>query len=798
MNRFQGLRYALRQLRKNPGFTAVVLMTLALGIGANTAVFSAIDAILLRALPFPHGDELMLVRQYVQTEKSPLPFVAPARLEDWNRMNATFQALTGYDSEDVSETSGELPEKIKRAGVAPRFLQVWGVAPMLGRDFTPDEEHFGGPSAVLITQRLWRNHFHSDSNVIGRKLWFGQTASTVVGVMPASFLFPDKDVDVWMAIPPDGPYAKSRDATWYTVIGRLKPEVSLEQGRADLRMVQAQLAKQFPQTDAKLAVEIEPLKEHAIGGSRRSLWVLYGSVTLLLLIACTNIAALLLARITIREHEVFVRFSMGASRSSVVTQFLREVFVLALVGATVGLGLAVAGVKAFRTFAPDLPRVEEISLNWTILGYALFCSVVVTLLCGILPAVRSTRVEIAQALAMNSRTQVVGRSPIQWALVSVQVALAVTLLIGAGLLLRSLQQLARVSPGFEPNHILTLHVSAGWGESHDRQKLTQRINRILDSLRALPGVEAAATSGSLPGVAGQHPSDTEFKVLEGEQDPNRKIIASARFVSAGYFATMQIPLLAGQPCREGTSWSIVVNRSFANRYFGQGSAIGHHLSNNDIASSAVQGEIDGIAADAREVGINSEPVPTVYWCVTAPLPDPYYLVRTRAQPLALANTVRRTIQQLEPNRSVFGVQPLTVHLSDSFAVDRLRTMLLSFFGLTAVSLACLGTYGTLSYFVSIRRRDVGVRLALGALRQQIATRFLFEALWVVGIGCAFGLAMAAASSRLLSGMLYGVSNLDALTFCAVIVLVLTVAVLATLIPATNAARTNPMQVLRQE
>ena len=791
-------RYALRQMRKRPGFTAVAVITLALGIGANTAVFSAINAILLKPLPFPHGDQLMLVQQYLRAEQSPPPFVAPARLEDWNRMNSTFQALTGYDTEDVSETSGLLPEKITRAGVAPRFLQVWGVAPILGRDFAPEEEHFGGPGASLISYRLWQTLFHADPNVIGKKLRFGTSASTIVGVMPASFSFPDKDVDVWMPVPPDAPYANNRDSTWYTVVGRLKPEVSVEQARADLATVQSQLGKQYPQSDAKLVVQVTPLKDSVVGDSGNSLWLLYGSVSLLLLIACTNIAALLLSRTSDREHEMFVRFSLGASRRAVLAQFLTEMFLLAVAGAVAGLGIATAGTNAFRVLAPDLPRVQEVSLDGRILAYTLASAVVVTLLCGLLPALRSTRIEIARALAASDRRQTLRRSPMQWALVGVQIALAVTLLAGAGLLLRSLQALAQVSPGFDPKHVLTFHVSAGWGETADMKALTQHINEILDGLRAVPGVEAAATSDALPGVAGNSRS-VELKLQEGVRDPNRKIMADARFVSTGYFAAMHIPVLAGEPCKDGPdSWGVVVNRSFANTYFGQNSPIGYHLSNNSLASFPLKGEVRGIVTDAREEGINSEPVPTVYWCMSAPVPAPYYLIRTRGEPLAFVNTIRQTVHRLAPNRSVFAIEPLTERLSDSLAENRLRTILLSFFGITAVSLACLGIYGTLSYFVTIRRREVGIRLALGALRHRIAFQFVTEGLRVVAIGCAAGLAMALAASRLLSGMLYGISRFDLVTWAGVISLILLVAIIASFIPAAHAAHTDPMRVLREE
>ena len=791
------LRFASRLIRKSPVFSAVVILTLALGIGANSAVFSVIDSILLRPLPFLHGDELMLLRQYNPKEKSPQTFVAPVRLEDWNRMNSTFQSISGYYLEDDSEISGVLPEKLAHAMVAPRFLQVLGVSPVLGRDFAPEEERFGGPRAVLISNRLWQRRFGGDPNVLRKSLRFDKYSLPIVGVAPAAFAFPDRSIDMWSPVPLDAPYAQSRENTWYTVIGRLKPAVDVEKARADISGVQAQLGEQFPKTDAKLAVKLLPLKDNTVDSSRRSLWVLFGSVTLLLLIACTNIAALLLARMTEREHEISVRFSLGASHRAVIAQLLTEVFLLALVGSLAGLGLAASAPKVFRTFTPDLPRVEEITLDWRIAGYCLVCALAATFLCGMLPALRGTRRGIAGSLAKSNKSQVSGRHPVQWALVAVQVALAVTLLVGAGLLQRSLAEVARVSPGFDPSHVLTLHISMSYGETADMKALAQRTNRMLDAFRAVPGVEAAAAVSTLPGVPGQQ--QTELRVVEGEQDPNRKIIVDSRFVSSGYFAVMHIPLLGGEPCQETpNSMAVVVNRSFANTYFGQSPAIGHHLTTAAYSQFPLKGEVRGIVGDAREQGLNTEPMPTVYWCSNVAFPGTHFVVRTRSEPMMLADTLRSTIHEIEPSRSVFDVQPLQERLSGSFAEDRLRTTLLTLFALTAVSLACLGLYGTLSYFVSIRRREVGLRIALGALRQQIALRFLFQGLRVSIVGCVLGLALAAASVRLLSGMLYGVSSFDPATFSGVVALVLLVAALATVVPAARAARTDPMRVLRDE
>lgn len=802
----KNLKFALRLMCKAPVFSAAIILTLTLGIGANSTVFSALDAVLLRPLPFPHPAELVTVRQYNPQKKSQstfVPPVAPVQLEDWNRMNSTFQAITGYYTENESETSGPVPEKLTEAFVAPRFLQVWGVSPELGRDFSPAEERFGGPSVVLISDRLWRRRFSGDPNVIGKSLHFGSpvaghsaAAYTIIGVMSSSFLFPNRDVDAWSPVPTDAPYAQGRDKTWYTCVGRLKPGVQLDQAVADLSRVQAELGRQFPNTDANLSIRLIRAKDVIVGGSRASLWILFGSVTLLLLIACTNIAALLLARMTDRQHEISVRFSLGASRAALVWQLLTEIFVLAIIGSLAGLALAAGAAKLFRTFTPNLPRVEQISLDWRIVCYSLACALLVTFLCGLLPAFRGTRGRVASSLANNRRTQVSGKSRSQWILVGVQVSLAVILLVGAGLLQRSLRELARVSPGFDPNNVLTLQVSESYGETADMKALSERSKHILETLRTIPGVESAANVASLPGLPGH--SQTELRIVEGEQDPNRKIIADSRFVSSGYFDVMRIPVLAGGPCQETTTPTAVVNRSFANSYSGQTTAIGHHIELVQTGGYPLSGEIRGIAADSREQGLNTEPAPTVYWCSSIAFPGTYYALRTRVSPMPLADTVRQTIHNIEPNRSVFDIQPLTQRLSDSFAEDRLRTTLLTLFALTAISLACLGIYATLTYFVSMRRREVGLRLALGATRQNIALHFLLQGLRVSAIGCVAGLGLAMVSVRVLSGMLYGVSRFDPLTFGGVAALVLAIGCVATFLPAARAARTDPMNVLREQ
>ena len=788
----RNLRLAVRSLIKTPAFTATVVLTLALGIGANSAVFSALDAVVLRPLPFPEGDQLMRIDQHGARDTQ--TFVAPVRLKDWQTLNGAFQSISGFYIEDTSELSGELPEKLRRTFVAPAFLQVLGVAPAVGRPFTPAEEMFGGPPAVLISDRYWRRRFQGNPSAVGKQLRIGGGSITIVGVMPANFRFPDADVDLWAPSPFDAPFAQRRELTWFTVIGRVKPGVSLDQARANMATIQANLGRQYPKPDGELRIEVQPLKETAVGGVRRSLWLLFGSVSLLLLIACTNIAALLLARATQRQQEVSVRYALGASRASVAWQLLTEAFVLAITGAAAGLLVAAGASQVFRILARDLPRIEEIRLNAGTVFYTLGCAVIVTLLCGLIPAIRSTRRDLRASLAEGSRSQVSGRGRVQWILVGVQVALAVTLLAGAGLLVRSFQQLARISPGFDPAHILTFQVSLSWAETGPN--LGQQTKRMMDAVAEIPGVTAAAMSYSLPGMPNDY--QQEFTLAEGRADSDPKLVASSRWVSPSYFTTIKMPLVAGEMCRleNGTS-NGMVNRSFADTYLGGAAAIGLHLRSSN-PGAPLPLEIRGIIADAREDGLSKASVPTVYYCGLPAQPGTYFLVRTQGEPMAMAEIVRRKIHDAAPARSVFDLTPLEEHLSDSFAENRLRAVLLSFFALTAIALACVGLYGTLSYFVSVRRREVGLRLALGSPRGQIVLRFLKQGLIVSALGCVAGLALAAAFNRVIAGMLYGVSPSDGITLSSVILAVLLVTGTASLLPAVRASRVDPMQVLRDE
>jgi putative ABC transport system permease protein len=794
----RNVRYALRSLARTPGFTITIVLTLALGIGANSAVFSAIDAILLRPLPFADSDRLVRLTEI--RDGSGETGVALARLLDWNRLSASFEGISGYSLGTASLTTVDVPEKLVFAMVAPRFLEVLGAAPAIGRGFIDEEHRIGQSTAVLYSDRFWHTQLGADPNVLGTTIGVEGQSLSIVGVMPASFRFLDRDVDSWSSVQVDAPWLLGRGTgdSYRVALGRLKPGVTLEQARADLAVVQAQLGELYPDTDREVGIGIAPLKDTVVGGARGSLWLLFGAVSVLLLIACTNIAALLLSRATKREHEIAIRYSLGASRAAVVVQLLVEVGVLAFAGAAVGVVVATAIAAALGALAPDLPRLDEVAIDARILLYTLVCVVFVTVLCGLIPALRNARG--GATLSSSGRTQVSPRHSLQWSLVGVQVALCVTLLAGAGLLVRSFDALSRVETGFDPARVLGFRIVRNSIEWSDYDRVRQRINRMLDEIGALPGVDAAASSAYLlPGV----PNDNqgEFQLVEGRADTQVRLIADGRFVSPSFFETLRIPVLTGELCRRPASnaerssaGEAMVNRSFVARYFPGRSVIGLNL--QGAGSAPVR--ITGIVGDARERGIDRAPGPTVYTCDSALTPFGWFLVRTAGEPLAVAGAVRTKINELEPLDAVYDVAPLEERIDGAYAQNRLRMVLLTLFAGAALSLACLGLYGTLSYVVSLRRREIGLRVALGALSSNIVSQFLLKALRVVGIACAAGLVLSFAFTRVLSGMLYGVSPSDPITLSAVIVIVTAVAALAALFPALRASRVDPMQVLREE
>jgi putative ABC transport system permease protein len=784
------MHYALRSLARAPGFALTVVLTLGVGIGASTAVFSVVDTVVIRPLPFLQADRLVALSHTDATTGVRVD-IPPVRLRDWSERSSAFETIAAYYTEDMPDTTGNRPENVRRARVTPGFFSLWRIGPALGRVFGADEHRFGGPAAALLSDRYWRERRASDPGVLGQTLQLDGQPWTIVGVLPAAFASVDDSVDVWTPLPVDAPWAGDRTNGWFgSVVGRLAPGVTIEQGRADIETIQGRLAAELPQTDRNLAISAVPYKETIVGDVGASLWLLFAAVSALLLVACANIAALLLARAAQRERDVAIRYTLGASRGAIAAQVLAETVALVALGAVVGSLAARAVVAGLTRFAAELPRLQEVAIDGRILVYTIASAIATALLCGLVPAARAARG--AGSAVGSDRWQVSARHSLNWLLVGVQVALSVALLAGAGLLLRSFDALSRVDPGFNAEQVLVFRQSGSYAETSDFAGMVQRISRTLDELAALPGVEAAATSLTVPGVSAGF--QQEVAILEGGGVPEARLVAEIRTVAPSYFETLQIPLLSGTLCRQSDfeAREVMINRSFAERYFPNRSAIGLHFAGSS------PDRIVGVVGDARELGTNMAPVPTIYDCFNAPNPFPRFLVRTSGDPASLVERVRARLNELEPSRAVYDVAPLDERIGDIYAENRLRTVLLTLFSAAALALACLGIYGTMSYVVSLRRREVGVRVALGALERSIVEHFLWRALKVVGVGCAAGLALALAFSRLLEGMLYGVPTTDPLTLATVVVFVVAAAGLAAALPASRAARIDPLRALRED
>jgi putative ABC transport system permease protein len=771
-----------------------VVLTVTLGIGANSAIFSVIDAVLLTPLPYPDGDRLMALYETSLRQKVAESELAPVKLEEWNRMNSSFTGITGAYTESLAETSGTLPEKLVRARVAPRFFEVLGAPLLAGRAFTAEEESINGPNAAVISERLWTGRFHRDPQAVGAVLRSGNARFTIVGIAPDSIRFPADDVDVWTPAKIAEVVMRMRDARFYSAIGRLKPGATEAGARADLIAVQGRLALSYPATDGNWSAILVPLKEQTVAGVRKSLWILFGAVTLVLLIACTNVACLLLAQGSRREREIAVRFSLGAARARVIRELLTEALCAALPGAVLGLGVAVYGTRWFRAAAAGLPRGSEIRLDWHIVAFTFVVTIATAILFGLFPALSATSSH-AETLAQGSRTQVSGRNRVLRSLVSTQIALALVLLVGAGLLIRTLERLGESQLGFRPDNVLTLRISAGWGEKNNMRAVERRFARTLDTLRAVPGATAAAISVAMPGTGEEYP--TVFTIA-GAASSGVKTFADSQAISPDYFQVMGIPILAGETCRlsgaEKAPDYALVNRAFAEQYFPGMDPIGQHLK-----LGYGQPEIVGVTADVREHGYAKPPRPVIYSCgLPGFVPDPVYLVKTAGAPAQLSESVRKTMQALEPARAVYDARPLTDVLALTLDSRRFQRTLLVLFGIAALLLATVGLYGVMSFYVSQRTREMGLRAALGARPEQILRLVFRQGASVTGAGIATGLIAAAVVTRSIGSLLFGVQPIDPATFTLAAALLAGVAALAVWIPARRATQIDPMAALREE
>ena len=788
---FQNWRIAVRSIAKRPAMASAVVLTLTLSIGANSAIFSAIDTVLLKPLPFRDPERLVAVFE-TQSQRNRKGAVALVRLNEWAAQTIAFEGFAGSYTENVTDTTGSQPERLAAVRTSARFFSLLGVSAALGRTPREDEHGIGRPDVVVLSDGVWRQRFNADASIVGRSLVLAGVPRTVIGVMPASFRYPSAVVEAWIPeqLPPA---ALSRNGRFFVSFARLKVGRTLEQAQQDLAAVQARLGQQFPATDKDWSAAIVPLKEEQVGGVRRSLWLLFGAVVLVLVTACGNIALLMLADAARREHDVVMQFALGASRRRIVSQRLREGALVAFAGALGGLLVAQWGIDALRAMARTLPRSSDLRVDVRLVTFTMTVGVLTTLLFAWAPAILATRTTRVGRASHGLRGQVTGHKRVQIAVMIAQIALAIVLLVGSGLLIRSFSALQRVSPGFDPDNVVAFRISATWSERPNAVAVRQ--SRTLQRLLEVPGVAGVAMSNIIPGTADAEYAPSEIQIVGRPADANNLTIS--RSVSADYFRTLAIPVEQGRTCRDDpradASGEMVVNRAFADTYFPGEDPIGHSFVRQ------TPNVIVGVVANARERSLTEEAQPVRYVCGLMPFyPDPYYLVRVDRSRPASMTAIRAAVNEIEPQRAVYSATTLPAALSEASSHSRITMLLLSLFAGMALLLVAIGLYGLLAQFVVERRREIGVRIALGAHPVQVLSQVVRQSAAVTLAGVVLGLMIAVSGARVMGALVFEISPHDPLTFIVAPLILAAISAVATIFPARRAARVDPLVALRYE
>ena len=805
-------KFALRQLRKDYGFAFTAILTLALGIGATTAIFSLVNAVLVRPLPFPEQDRLVWLNQ----QDHSLPGVIAESLSypdyfDWRQRNHSFSGMASYTTGTVTLRSEGEARHLDATIVSSDFFHVLGVAPMLGRDFLPEDEKPGN-RAVMLSYSLWQSTFGSAADITARSIQLGDHSYVVAGVMPNDFEFPigSPGPALWISIAGDAdgkdPKTSQRGYDCLDVIGRLKPGITLEQAKADLSLIAANLARQYPDNNKwYTSALVEPELHHLIGDTEPALRVLFGAVTLVLLIACANVAGLLLARGSRRSAEFALRASIGASRAAIIRQLLVESVVLSLCGGIAGVALAFGLLRGMVRLMPrNIPRMEHATVDGTVLLFVVAVSVVTGLLFGVLPALRMSQSKPAQAMREGSRS-VAGRRGehrVHNALVIAQTAIGLVLLVSSGLLIRSFVRILNVNPGFDPKHVLTARVDVSF-DKLDHDQHFQFYNQLLGRLSALPGVVSASAGWPMPMSDSNATISFSIEgrpVAKGDQ-PNE----SVGIAMPGYFDTMRIPLISGRTFVERDTTHgvpvVIINQAFARKYFPQENPIGKHIQAGlgDGVIDHPMREIIGVVGDIKRRGLTAAADPQYYLPYSqALITNPYLTIRTSGDPAVVQGALRAAVHEIDKSVPVYQVSTLEDYVSKSAAQPRFQTLLLTCFAGIALLLAAVGLYGLLSYMVVQRTLEIGLRIALGAKKTDVLRMIFHRGLTLALIGLGTGLAVSAVMTRLLAGMLYGVRTSDPATYAAMTGVLLVVSLLASSIPAYRAAQLDPIDTLRNQ
>ncbi|MCI0403110.1 MAG: ABC transporter permease [Acidobacteria bacterium] len=798
----QDLRYSVRTLRKSAGLTTVAVITLALGIGANTAIFSVVNAVLLRPLPYSEPERLVMVWESRPQEGVYDNPVAPQDFFDWRRRNQAFEDMSAFLYSTIDLSGAGEPERIATGIVSPSLFNVLGVQPLRGRTFLPEEEEDGRHRVVVMTYSLWQRRFGGDPAVVGKVLTLGGEPFEVIGVLPRTFDFPAPGLELWRPLVPTTQQMQTRTLHSMQVFARLKPGVTLERARADMDRVAAQLAQEFPESNAVHAAHVVPLREQVVGEVRPALLLLLGAVGFVLLIACANAANLLLARAAARQREFAVRAALGAGRWRLARQMLTESALLALVAGTAGVLLAIWGVEAVRSLIPDdiaVMGLRRIPVDGRVLVFTLGLSVLAGALSGVAPAFRGWRGGLTEALKEGGRAAgaTPARQRIYAVLVVAETALALVLLAGAGLMIRTFVAFLNVNPGFDRHNLLTLQVAVPQTKYDQPAEVRGFFAQLLSDIQTLPGVETAGATMLLPLGGGDARRGIE---VEGyEPRPEERTRAHLRVVTPTFFAAMRIPLLEGRllapPDTDGAPLVVLVNRTAAQRYWPGQSPVGRRLR----IGSGEWREIVGVVADVKHWGLDAGVNPEMYlpFDQVAP-PNMTVVVRSSSDPAELAKSVRARVRALDPDVPISQVSTMEEVLAFSLAPTRFYMVLLGSFAGLALLLASAGIYGVTAYSVARKTHEIGVRKALGARNSDIFRWVLRRGFTWTLAGLLLGAAGSLALTRFLSRLLFGVSPGDPLTLLGVAVLLAAVALLACWIPARRAMRVDPMVALRYE
>ena len=812
----QDIRYALRMLALAPGFTAIAILTLALGIGANTALFSVVNGVLLNPLPYPQPERLVAL--YSRTSTFAQASISYPNFLDWQRNNRSLAAIAAYRSDDFNLTGAGEPERVRAEMVSADFFSILGVTPLIGRDFTARDDHAGGAPVVILSEGFWKRKLGGSPQILGQPLTLNGTPYTVVGIIPANFFFMGSNFRLSDAYVPigqwtDPTFLDRRVGMGTDAVGRLRPGTTLVQARSDMDNVAQALAKEYPEADKDSGINMVPLKQDMVGDVAPLLYVLFGAVGLVLLIACVNLANLLLARSTGRSREFAIRAAMGASRVRVAQQLLTESVLLAITGGTLGLLLAAWGTRAaIRVLPQALPRAGQVGLDSHVLLFTLGLSLFVGILFGLAPALKAFQPNLQETLREGGRGSSGARHRLQSVFVVAETALALVLLVGASLMIRSLVRLWAVNPGFNPHQLISFSIAY----PPETMKAAPDVlrNRSLHlgaALEAIPGVESvSAMGGSLPM---QGDSELPFW-MEGQPAPSSNSEmnwALFYLVEPGYLNAMQTPLQRGRFFNaQDTLHSptvIVIDENFARKFFPGQDPVGKRV---NIGLFGVLAEIVGVAGHVKHFGLDSDAHASIQAQFYFPLmqvPDKFmpllsqgiaFVMRTRVPPETLLGDIRHTIGQLNSQQVVYGEETMEETVARSLAARRFAMDLLGIFASLALALACVGIYGVVSYLAGQRTHEIGIRLALGAQRANVLRMVVGEGARMALIGVALGTAAALVLTRLMANQLFGVSAHDPLTFVGMALLLAIVAVGACYLPARRAMRTDPMAALRQE